>query len=85
MGSRRAESSRLRDGNEYAGVIETGRFAHAQHSCAAPIIAPRSGFRNKGEFTIQGIHSNLETLGTARQNQYRQTTFWRLTPESSVI
>ena len=39
MGSRGAECSRLRDGNEYVDVIEIGRFAHAQHSSAALIIA----------------------------------------------
>ncbi len=56
MGSRGAKCSRLRDGNEYADVIEIGRFAHAW---------------DKGEFAIQEIHGNLETLGTAQQNQYR--------------
>jgi len=40
MGSRGAECSRLRDGNEYADVIEIGRFAHAQYSCAVMIIPP---------------------------------------------
>ena len=71
MGSRGAECSRLRDGNEYADVIEIGRFAHGQHSSAALIIALRSSIWNKGDFAIQGIHGNLETLGTAQQSQYR--------------
>ncbi len=71
MGSRGAKCSGLGDGNEYADVIETGRFAHAHHSSAALIIALRSSVWNKGEFAIPGIHDNLETLGTAQQNQYR--------------
>ena len=71
MGSRGAKCSRLRDGNEYADVIEIGRFAHGQHSSGALIIALRSSIWNKGDFAIQGIHGNLETLGTAQQNQYR--------------
>ena len=71
MGSGGAKCSRLRDGNEYADVIEIGGFAHAQHSSAALIIALRSGVWDKGEFAVQGIHGNLETLGTAQQNQYR--------------
>jgi hypothetical protein len=66
-----AKCSRLRDGNEYADVIEIGRFAHAQHSFAALIIALRRSVWDNGEFAIQGIHGNLETLGTAQQNQYR--------------
>jgi hypothetical protein len=71
MGSRGAKCSRLRDGNEYADAIEIGRFAHAQHSAAALILALRSSIWDKGEFAIQEIHGNLETLGTAQQNQYR--------------
>jgi hypothetical protein len=35
------------------------------------MIALRSNVWGKGEFAIQGIHGNLETLGTAQQNQYR--------------
>ena len=61
MGRRRAECSRLRDGNESADVIEIDRFAHAQHSCAAPIIALKSSIWNKG-IRHSGIHGNLETL-----------------------
>ena len=75
MGSSGAKCCRLRDGNEYADVIEIGRFAHAQHSAAAPIIALRSSIWDKGGFAIQEIHGNLKTLGTAQQNQYRQTLF----------
>jgi hypothetical protein len=52
MGSRGAKCSRLRDGNEYADVIEIGRFAHAQHSAAALILALRSSIWDKGEFAI---------------------------------
>jgi len=71
MGSRGAKCSCLRDGNEYADVIEIGRFAHAQHRGAALILALTSSIWDKGEFAIQEIHGNLETLGTAQQNQYR--------------
>jgi len=71
VGRRRAERSRLRDGNESADVIKIDRFAHAQHSSAALIIALRNSVWDKGEFAIQGIHGKLETLGTAQQNQYR--------------
>jgi hypothetical protein len=45
--------------------------AHAQHVSAALIIALRSSIWDKGEFAIQETHGNLETLGTAQQNQYR--------------
>jgi hypothetical protein len=50
MGRCGAQCSGLRDGNEYADVIEIGRFAHAQHCSAALIIALRSSIWNKGEF-----------------------------------
>ena len=71
MGSRGAKCSRLRDGHEYDDVVEIGRFAHAQPSSAALIIDLRSSIWNKGEFAIHRIHGNLETLGTAQENQYR--------------
>ena len=54
MGSRAAECSRLRDGNEYADVIEIGRFAHAQHSAAALIIALRSSIWKQGTIRHSG-------------------------------
>ena len=54
MGSRGAECSRLRDGNEYADVIEIGRFAHVQHGSAALIIDLRSSIWNQREFALQG-------------------------------
>ena len=53
MGSRRAECSRLRDGNEYADVIEIGRFAHAQHGFAALIIALKSSIWYLGQGRIR--------------------------------
>jgi hypothetical protein len=83
MDSRGAKCSRLRDGNEYADVIEIGRFAHVQHSSAALIIALRSSIWDKGEFAIQEIHGNLETLGTAQQTVSVNALF-DLTPESSA-
>jgi hypothetical protein len=54
MGSRGAKCSCLRDGNEYADVIEIGRSAHAQHGSAALIIALRSSIWNKGESPFRG-------------------------------
>ena len=62
MGRRSAERSRLCGSNEYSDVIEIGRFAHVQHSAAALMIARRSSIWDKGEFTIQEIHGNVETL-----------------------
>ena len=62
MGSRRAECSRLRDGNEYADVIEIDRFAHAQHSSASTDHSPEEQFLEQGRIHHSGIHGNLETL-----------------------
>lgn len=50
MGSRGAKCSRLRDGNEYADVIEIGRFSHAQHSSAALIIDLTNSIWSNGKF-----------------------------------
>jgi len=38
--------------------------------------SPEEQYLGQGEFAIQEIHGNLETLGTAQQNRYRENTLF---------
>jgi hypothetical protein len=60
MGSRGAKLSRLRDGNEYADVIEIGRFAHAQHSAAALDHSPEEQYLGQGRIRHSGDSRQLD-------------------------
>ena len=70
MGRRRAECSRLRDGNEYGDVIEIGRFAHAQHSSASTDHSPEEQYLEQGNSPFRDSRQPGD-LGTAQQNRYR--------------
>src|SRR5438034_6326707 len=75
MGGRSAERSSLRSGNEYADVIEIGRFAHAECCGAAMIIRWRRDLEQEGSL-ISAVYCNR--FQSHRQNQHQRTPLGRI-------
>jgi hypothetical protein len=61
MGSRGAKCSRLRDGNEYADIIEIGRFAHAQHSFCSTDHSAEEQYLEQGNIHLVSRNASKTT------------------------